>query len=296
MGRMENKLRLPHPISRPIRRRIGLVVFGMLALLMIYAICIEPYWLEVTQTTITLHRLPPAWNGLRIVQLTDFHYPVGLSSSFYRRVVNCANAQHPDIILLTGDYIAMSANDAEPCAKMLADLRAPLGVWAVLGNHDYWTDGPRMRRALELVGIHVLVNQSVQLNKDNAHLWLVGLDDAWSRISTVYPKPVQTLRGVPRAEAKIVLMHEPDYADTVAHFPVDLQLSGHSHGGQVRLPFAENLILPRYGRKYPIGLQHDGALPVFTSRGIGGVSIPFIHWPIRFRCRPEVSVLILHSK
>jgi len=290
---MEQNIRSPHPPA-PRRRRAWLILLGLLTLLAIYAICIEPYWLDVTQTPIALHRLPPALEGLRIVLLADFHYPVGLPPSYFRRVVACANAQHPDVILLAGDYIAMSANDAEPCAKVLADLRAPLGVYAVLGNHDYWTDGQRMQRALEHVGIHVLRNRSVPLPAHGAHVWLVGLDDAWSRLPAVYPQPMLALHGLPPEETTIVLVHEPDYADTTALFPVDLQLSGHSHGGQVCLPFAENLILPLYARKYPRGLQHAGALPVFTTRGIGGVSIPLLHWPLRFRCRPEVSVLILH--
>lgn len=273
----------------PFRWRRALWVMGIL--LAVYAIGLEPQWLDVTQHEITLRRLPPALNGLRIVQLTDFHFPVGLPVSYYRRVVAQANAQHADLIVLTGDFIARAGSDAEPCARELAGLHAPLGVWAIMGNHDYWTDGDRMRHSLEQVGIPVLINRAVPIATRGARLWLVGVDDVWSG----HPQLDVALRGVPEQEAKIVLVHEPDYADTVMHYPVDLQLSGHSHGGQVRLPFIGSLFLPKYGRKYPIGLQHAGGLPVFTSRGIGGVSIPVLHWPIRFCCRPEVSVLTLRS-
>jgi len=267
------------------------MLLAVCVLLVLYSICIEPYWVEVTQHDIFMRRLPSALDGLRVVQLTDFHFPVGLPVSYYRRVVALANNQHADLIVLTGDYIARSAEDAESCAAILRELHAPLGVWAVLGNHDYWTNSARMRCALEAAGIHVLVNKAVPIRARGTHCWLVGLDDTWSG----HPNTKLALRGVPPGEASIALVHEPDYADTVARFPVDVQLSGHSHGGQVRIPLIQGLLLPRFSRRYPVGFYTIDHLILYTSRGIGGVSVPLSgrHLTIRFNCRPEITVLTL---
>lgn len=273
------------------RKRIRRLLLLIVLLLAAYSILIEPRWVQVRQLEITLPRLPARTKPISMVQLTDFHYPVGLPDAYYRAVVRRTNALHPDLIVLTGDFIARSPGDAAPCAEALADLHAPLGVWAVLGNHDYWTDATTVSAALRAQGNRVLKNQAVPIRAGGSRLWLIGLDDPWFGTSNL----PRALRGVPQDDAKIVLVHEPDYADTVARYPVDLQLSGHSHGGQVRVPFVTSRMLPKYGQRYPIGLRQVGGMQLYTSRGIGGVSIPLVHWPLRFRCRPEITHITLHG-
>jgi predicted MPP superfamily phosphohydrolase len=170
----------------------------------------------------------------------------------------------------------------------LSALRAPLGVFAIPGNHDYWTHIGTVLNELRSAGLTVLRNSSYRLEPRGAPLWLVGIDDVWERHDDL----AAGLAGVPTDEPVLLLVHEPDFADMAARVPhrIFLQLSGHSHGGQVRLPLLGSPILPWLGRRYPAGLQEvpESALQVYTSRGIG-----VIEPPVRVNCRPEVAVLTL---
>jgi len=157
-------------------------------------------------------------------------------------------------------------------------------VLAVLGNHDHWNSARIVEGALLDRGIKVLRNDAVPLERDSQRIWISGVDDALVRTANLS----QALRNVPPSEATILLAHEPDFADYAASFPVDLQLSGHSHGGQVRLPGLGALVLPEMAEKYPIGLNRVGALQVYTNRGLG-----VINPPVRFQCPPEVTFVTL---
>jgi len=196
----------------------------------------------------------------------------------------------PDLIVLTGDFVSRESSNAEACGRALSSLRAPYGVYGVLGNHDYWTrDVERVARAVRQAGVRILVNDSAQINVGGEAWWLCGLDDAWSG----KPDLDSTLARVPDNGFRILLCHEPDFADRAAGRSIPLQLSGHSHGGQVRLPGIGALLLPYLGRKYPIGLQQVGNshLHVYTNVGLGLVAPP-----VRLNCPPEVTHLTLaHS-
>jgi predicted MPP superfamily phosphohydrolase len=255
-----------------------------------YAIAREPGWLVVERETVRVDgaRLPAALEGLKVLHLSDLHWGRYTGQVEVRAAVEAANSQAPDLIVVTGDYVLHSAAYAAPCARELSALQAPLGVFAIPGNHDYWTDIGTVLNELRRAGLTVLRNSSRRLEVKGAPLWLVGIDDVWERRHDLDAG----LADVPTDEPVLLLVHEPDYADQVARAPhrVFLQLSGHSHGGQVNLPVLGRPILPWLGRRYPAGLQDvpGSALQVYTSRGIG-----VIEPPVRFNCRPEVAALTL---
>lgn len=233
-------------------------------------------------------------NGFTIALLSDFHYDPYFSIHPLRAAIPIVKSLHPDLVALTGDFVtvpffgneAKGAWAAEPCADLLRDLAAPHGVWAVLGNHDCNTDPKRVARALQAVGIPILENQSVAIERDGGRFWLAGVNDALSRAADI-PK---TLKNVPANEAVVVLVHEPDFADEVCRFPVDLQLSGHSHGGQVRIPFCPPLYLPTMAKKYVLGTYQVGRLPLYTNAGLGTVGVA-----VRLNCPPEITLITLLS-
>jgi len=255
-----------------------------------YSLALEPAWLQVKHVSVLLPALPPALDGLAIAHLTDLHWGVYTGLREVRAAVEAANALRPDLVVLTGDYVLGSATYAEPCAAELAALRAPLGVYAVPGNHDYWTDIATVSGALAAAGLSLLRNEARRLEVGTSPLWLAGLDDVYEGRDDLDT----ALAPVPRGEPVLLLVHEPDFAGRAALAPwsILLQLSGHSHGGQVCLPFVGRPILPPLGQVYPAGLQNvpGSALRVYTNCGVG-----VIDPPVRFNCRPEVALLTLHA-
>ena len=253
-----------------------------------YAFALEPGWLAVERVTVRVPGLPPALDGLTVAHLSDLHWGPYTGQPEIRTAVEKANAFAADLIVLTGDYVLQSAGYAAPCAQELAALRAPLGVFAIPGNHDYWTDIDVVTAQLRATRLTLLRNSSHRLEVGGAPLWLAGVDDVWEQHHDLDA----ALAGVPLGEPILLLVHEPDFADQAAQSPhcVFLQLSGHSHGGQVNLPFYGPPILPWLGRKYPAGLQTvaGSTLQVYTSRGVGVIAPP-----LRFNCRPEVTLLTL---
>jgi predicted MPP superfamily phosphohydrolase len=244
----------------------------------------EPHRLVVERLSLTFPDLPPALDGLRLVHLSDLHCSLAVRPSEIRRAVTLANALAPDLVLLTGDYVTVGSRHADPCAAALSALRAPLGRYAVLGNHDHWAGADNVAGPLRSAGIPVLQNEALPVRRGGADLWLIGIDDAMVQRHDI-PRAV---RGAPPTAFKVALLHEPDLADEVARYPVQLQLSGHSHGGQVRLPGIGAPVLPRLGRKYPIGLRQVGSLQLYTNRGVGRLPPP-----VRFNCPPEVTLITL---
>jgi predicted MPP superfamily phosphohydrolase len=243
-----------------------------------------------------LGRLPTAFDGFTIVQLSDFHYDEVFSIVPIRKAIEIVNQLNPDLIVLTGDFVTMPmfalhddkrwAQAAEPCAKLLSELRSRLGSLAVLGNHDVHTDPEFVTAALESHGIRVLRNRAQAVEQNGERLWFCGLDsmEAHAHIEN-------GLRAVPQNEPVVLLVHEPDFADQASRYPVDLQLSGHSHGGQVWLPGIGAPWLPRYARKYPRGPYRVGAMPLYTNVGLGTIRLP-----VRLNCTPEVTLVTLRAK
>jgi predicted MPP superfamily phosphohydrolase len=180
-----------------------------------------------------------------------------------------------------------AANSAEPCARMLRELKPPMGMFAVLGNHDVNSDHRWITEIIEANGIPVLRNRSVPIEKGIARFWLAGVDD----VLEGKPDLDLTLRSVPPEETVILLAHEPDFADQAARHPVDLQLSGHSHGGQIWLPGIGAPWLPPLGREYPRGLRKVGGLTLYTNIGLGTIRLP-----VRLNCPPEITMLRLRRE
>lgn len=250
---------------------------------------------KVVSIEIPLSRLPQSWDGLRIAQLSDLHYDPHFSAVPITKAVDLVNGLQPDLVVVTGDFVTApfsggrshlvrAAKMIEPCAQLVAQMRAPLGIHACMGNHDVATDEAHIAEVLQSHGISVLRNRSFPLERGGARLWLGGLDDV---LEGKYDLKL-TLKGIPRPEPVVLLVHEPDYASYVRG--VDLQLSGHSHGGQIRLPLLGAPILPVMGRAYPQGLRRIGSLTLYTNVGIGTIWVP-----MRLNCPPEVTLITLRA-
>ncbi len=247
-----------------------------------WALLVEPVWLKGEHIRIPLKALPSPLGGLRIAFLSDLHHGPQVDLPHIRRAVRMAREAAPHLVLLGGDFVTGSAAYADACAQELASLQALLGVYACLGNHDYWTDPEAVTGALSRVGVRVLRNEGVKVTEG---LWVAGVDDVWEG----QPSLEMALEGAPSSAVTVLLAHEPDYADEVAaDGRVMVMLSGHTHGGQVRLPILGPPVLPYLGRRYPAGLYALGDMTLYVSRGVGLISPP-----VRFNCRPEVTLLTL---
>lgn len=270
---------------RLLRSGLGLVGTGLAALGGYhYAMHIEPAWLKIEHVRVPLP-IPSGLEGFRIALLSDFHLYPHIQVEHIRRAVDLANRLKPDLALLTGDYVDSTASAVYDLAPELARLDAKFGIYSILGNHDLWTDADLIRVELERQGLPVLVNRALTLNIGRERLVLAGLDDTWSG----HPDLRVALAQAPSDLPTIVMMHEPDLADTLSlDGRVSLQLSGHSHGGQVRLPRRGAPVLPYLGSKYDAGLYRVRDMWVYTTRGVGVVGPP-----VRLNCRPEVTEITL---
>lgn len=241
--------------------------------------------LSVERRTISLRRLPAELEGFRIVQLSDIHHSPFTGTRQIERAIETANGLEPDIIALTGDYVSHERDYAAPCAEMLGRLRARHGVFAVLGNHDHWTDAALIADLFRAEGIRVLINEGLRFESNGASFWLAGVDDTMVGMEDL---PL-ALAGSSESEMKLLLAHNPIILRRAARAGVDLVLSGHTHGGQVTLRSEKSASgVPR--RRLLKGLGHSGATQIYVTRGLGTVVLP-----IRYGCPPEVSVLELHT-
>lgn len=245
----------------------------------------EPFRLTVEHHKIFLRRLPKAFDGLRVVQLSDIHHSPFTSREQIERAVDTANSLQPDIIALTGDYVSKERAYAAPCAELMGQLRARHGVYAVLGNHDHWTDAALVTDLFRAEGITMLVNQGMRFEKDGAAIWLAGVDDTMVGLEDIS----LALAGAGEDELKLLLAHNPIILRRAARAGVDLVLSGHTHGGQVNLrPERSASGKPR--RRLVKGLAKRGETQIYVTRGLGTVVLP-----VRFGCPPEVSLLELRT-
>lgn len=288
--------RVTSPASEPRFRltrrsflRLSAASLGGLAL---YAGEISRHELSLEEHTVHLARLPDAFRGMRIVQISDFHYAEYTEPFFLREMVNHVNRLKPDMVVLTGDFISygplpysFARSHVPDCAAILGAIKCPLR-YASLGNHDCMIGPEYVIRPLEAHGIPVLYNRAIALERDGQRLWLAGLGSACCDDA----KPDQAIpAAVSRdGEAAIVLAHEPDILPEVSRYKADLMLSGHTHGGQVRFPFVPPLYLPQYGRRYVEGFFRYGPTQLYVNRGIGAVGVPF-----RFDCPPEITQFTL---
>lgn len=253
----------------------------------------EPSWVEVSHVEIPLISLPDAFDGFRIVQISDIHIGGWMDRSRLEHVVELVLEQKPDLVVATGDYVIghswsfeldQAANDF---VEIMTPLTQAYKVIGVMGNHDHWTDAARSRDMLARAGVMELKNDFHVLEKNGDVLYVAGVDDIYVGADRLDELLLKLPTGVPT----ILLAHEPDFADeTSITGKFLLQLSGHSHGGQVVVPFVGPIVLPRWAKKYPTGLYNLGGMWLYTNRGVG-MTDPFV----RFNCRPEITVFTLNG-
>jgi uncharacterized protein len=276
------------------RLRVSLdAIILLLGLLIFYGFFIEPGRLVVRHQTIEIDNWPSELKGLKVAVLSDIHVDNWfVDDKKVRSIVQRTNELQPELIVILGDY--MSGNGIvrrevapEVFAPILKDLRAPLGVYSVLGNHDWWYDGKHLRQELERNGIKVLENEVMQLNARNRSLWVVGLSDLWTRPQRI----TETIEQIPQGEPIIALAHNPDiFPNLPQHVP--LLVAGHTHGGQVRFPLIGAVVQStRHGERYERGYLFESNHHLFVTTGIG-TSI----MPVRFGVTPEIVLLTLNSQ
>jgi predicted MPP superfamily phosphohydrolase len=262
-----------------------------------YAVRVEPTWLEVNRLEVPIRDLPRSFEGMTIVQMSDFHGGRFVTSEYLDEAVALTHQQSPDAIVLTGDFIHKGQTHVDRVARALGRLRAPAGVFAVLGNHDFSVrNALGVRRykdlhqhvadALVREGIRVLRNETVTLSRGGTSLHLAGLEDLWSRMCDADA----ALAHLPENEARVVLALNPLSIERLGRLRCDLMLSGHTHGGQVKVPGLGRIALGPGGRRFAAGLYrvHQSWLYVNTGIGVG--------LPVRYNVRPEVAVFTLVSE
>jgi len=274
-----------------IRNRLLLAIaFVVVMVLTVWGFVIEPNRLVVNEVSLPITEVDARFGNLKVALISDLH--VGspwVDLKKLHDVVAKTNAVKPDLILLAGDFVAESVIgghflDAESIAAELGNLSAPLGTFAVLGNHDWVYDGKRVTTALTSVGIHVIENGAVRINRDGKHIWLLGIADAWTR----KPDFSKALADVTDDAPVMAFTHNPDIFPNAPQ-RVLLMLAGHTHGGQVNLPFVGRLVVPsKYNQRYAIGHVIENGRHLYVSPGVG-TSI----FPVRFRVPPEITVLDL---
>ncbi len=270
------------------RNALRLITAGAAGCL-IDAFKIEPAWLSVTRQTVPCDAKSAGLDGLRIGLLSDFHFRPEADHDLLESVVSTINDEKPDIIALTGDFMSADPKVIAPLLKHLEKMKPAHGVFAVMGNHDGWA-GSRsvIRRQFEKAGISFLINEHSKVTVRDETIAIAGTDFVWKG----KPDPAKTLKGISADTPILALVHEPDYFDTMAaQRDISLQLSGHTHGGQCRVPILD--YAPRkvkMGQKYIYGAysKHDSKL--FVSRGVGTVGVR-----VRFACPPELAILTLKN-
>jgi hypothetical protein len=283
-------------ISRRSVLKAGLLGAAGLAL---YSGEIARHQIEVSQLDVPLHGLPAAFEGMRVAQLSDIHLEEYTEPFFLRRAVERINSLRPDAVFITGDFVSdgplprrFSLYAARQCANILSELQCT-ERYAVLGNHDVVVGPEEIADVLTANGTRVLVNASLPLQRSGGRVWLTGVDDPVNGNPDLDLAIPASIRNVPN-EPVILMCHAPDYADDLLAHPaggaVQLMLSGHTHGGQIRLPIVGALQLPPLGKKYVDGWFRFGELQLYVNRGLGTVGLPF-----RVDCPPEITLLTLRK-
>lgn len=276
------------------RKRLRMALASILMLVVGavgWAFFIEPNRLIVRHETLQMQQWPTSLSNLKIAVLSDIH--VGgsfIDDDKVRTIVQRTNELQPDLIVIAGDYISGGRRDPtrapETYAHLLKEFRAPLGVYSVLGNHDWWYDGERVRRSLEANGIKVLENETARLDVRGTTLWLAGFADLWTRT----PRILETTAAIPEGDAIIALTHNPDIFPRLPQ-RVALMIAGHTHGAQIRLPFIGPIVQSsRVSAAYTRGHVFENGHHLFVTTGIG-TSIA----PVRFGVPPEIVLLTLTS-
>lgn len=249
----------------------------------------NPKWIDINHIEMVLPRLPKEFNGYRILQISDIHIGTWMTGQRLKGIISLVNQQQPDLIVNTGDYFSYDTHTwQETLINELSKLHASDGIVSVLGNHDYWVGVDKVIKILKDSNIKDITNQVYTLSRGDTKLHIAGGDCAYVDRFSLEP----LLPNIPNDDCAILLVHEPDTADISAESGrFDLQLSGHSHGGQMIIPFYGPALRIRLARKYTVGFHQIGDMKQYTNRGLGTALIP-----LRINCKPEISVFTLISE
>ena len=277
---------------KPLRVTLDAIIL-LLSLLAFWGFFIEPNRLIVREESIAMYNWPRELDGLKIAVISDIHAGGSfINDKKLHTIVDRTNALHPDLIVILGDYMSSNGRiskrvEPEVFGAVLKNFYAPLGTYSVLGNHDWWYGGAKVRAGLEQNGIKVLEDEVLQIEARGVSLWLVGLADLWTRPQRIE----QTVAKVPEGQTMIALTHNPDIFPNVPE-RVPLLLAGHTHGGQVRFPFIGSVVeASEYGQRYERGHVFENNHHLFVTTGIGTSIVP-----VRFGVTPEIVLLTLRSK
>ncbi|MFZ1289694.1 MAG: metallophosphoesterase [Melioribacteraceae bacterium] len=266
----------------------SLVIGGGALLLSSYPIFIERYLIKINTYKIPITNLPKEFEGFRIVHLTDLHYGFLVPEMIINYIVEKTNSLNKDAIFLTGDYVHAknTTKEIDIVWPILNKLEARYGVYNVLGNHDHWADTDKSLQYLNKSGQNIQhIAKAIQ--KGDSKIWIGGTGDLWEDKIEID----KTFQKVPESDTKLLLAHNPDTADLQFETNVDLILSGHTHGGQVNIPFIGTPVLPVKNKNYSSGFIKTKHSNLFISRGIGWAVLP-----VRFNCSPEIAILELTKK
>lgn len=258
-----------------------------------YAHEIEPRLLEVNTIPMRHPLVPKNFDGMTIVQFSDTHLGFQYTLSQLNKLIHKINSLHPDIILFTGDLMDApnQYKERHKISPILAKLHAPLGKYCIYGNHDHGGYGSDLYRdIMESADFTILLNKAQSIQKDGSKIYLIGIDDAMLG----RPDLAAAHKKVPQNVFTLLLSHAPDLADVASAYPIQWQLSGHSHGGQVKIPFFGALVTPPFARKYSEGLYTVGEkskLKLYVNRGLGTTRLPF-----RFMAKPEITLFVLKQE
>jgi uncharacterized protein len=244
----------------------------------------DVYDIEITKHEVFIDDLPKPFDGYRIVFLTDTHVAGFVRRDFYREVVAQTNRLAPDLILLGGDFVTFHRDIPLLGEQLLDGLQSRDGKYAVLGNHDYWAGGAEVRTTMEAHDVHFIINQSAVIERDGAKLPLIGIDEIYRG----EPDVEAAFSGVSPQGPCLGLTHHPDMVEELEGRRVDLLLCGHTHGGQIRVPFFGSLVVPsKHEDRYAQGFHRVSGALMYVSRGIGAIP------PVRILCKPEIALFTL---
>ncbi len=244
----------------------------------------DVYDFEITQHEVAIASLPASFDGYRIAFLTDTHVASFMRRDFYRAVVAQASAFDPDLVLLGGDFVTWERHIPLMAEVLLTDLQARDGIYAVLGNHDYWANPKAVMEAMTARGVQFIVNRSVAIRRGDEMISLLGIDEVYRG----HPDLDAAFAGTDPNLPCLGLSHHPDIIDRLDGWKLDLLVCGHTHGGQIRFPFFGSVIVPsKHESRYASGFQRVGDVLLYVSRGIGAIP------PVRILCRPELATFTL---
>lgn len=283
-------------LSRRFFLRSALIGAGGLAL---YGGEVERHWLEVVHQDISIRGLADGFDGVKIAQLSDIHLDEFTEPFLLREAIHQINLARPNYVFLTGDYVTADVlpkrliiKAAGQCGRLLSALECK-ERFAIFGNHDARAGELEVGNAMAEANLVFLRNTHIALERNGGRVWLAGIDDPVCGMPDQGAAIPESIRNIPH-EPVILMCHAPDYIDRLRVHPtgqaISLVLSGHTHGGQIRVPFVGPLFLPSWGRKYVEGVFKVGSMQLYVNRGIGSVDVPF-----RFNCRPEITIFTLHS-